>query len=68
MPNGATGRGQASAPSASQSPEISPPSNPKENYMEQDWYKGFWKSDALPLGLVVLMLLAVLVIALVSAR
>jgi hypothetical protein len=28
---------------------------------ENDWYKGFWRTDALPLGLIVLMMIAVLV-------
>jgi hypothetical protein len=26
---------------------------------ETDWYKGFWRSDALPIGVVVLMLILV---------
>jgi hypothetical protein len=32
----------------------------------QDWYQGFWKSDALPISFIVLMLLAIFIIALVS--
>jgi len=32
------------------------------------WYKGFWKSDALPLGLIVLMVLIVFLIAITQKR
>jgi hypothetical protein len=33
-----------------------------------DNYKGFWRSDALPLGLMLLMLLIVLATAIISDR